>query len=929
MTFFKQGSPAVKAIQSPFALLFALVICPLSLVIADDETPQAATPAAASASKDGKEIAQPVSGASAAVAGQAAAAEAPRPKYPPHTVVLKDAKRVPETGSSLIPLYRKENQLFAEIGGQHLNKDFIVVISIAKGIGQAPLVGGFSWGFGDDWVWQFRKVDDQIRIIRRNVRFKAAPGTPEGQAVGLSYTDSVLFSLPTVTIGPQGGNVVDLNQVFMSDLPQISQVMPGFGFASNKSNYAAVKGFEENVEIQVAATYASSGFFELDSVADSRGATINVHYSISALPQTGYRPRLADDRVGYFLTVTKDYSNKTDDDRFVRYINRWDLQKADGSAQISPPKKPVIFWLEKTVPYKYRAAIRDGILEWNKAFEKAGYVDAIEVRQQPDNADWDPEDIRFNTFRWITADAGFAMGPSRVNPTTGQILDADIIFDDAFIRAWRDDYETFTPESIAELTGGPLDLQSYEKWFSAQRHDHSSQHCQHCELSIGRARDIAFGSVALAAKDAGKSEAEVEKLIIQGLKEVTMHEVGHTLGLRHNFKSSAIHALADVNNTEKTKDIGLTGSVMDYTPANIAPKGVTQGDFYSTTIGPYDMWAIEYGYKPIAGGSPEGEVAELKKIAARSGEPHLMYATDEDTRGIDPDPLSNRWDLGKDTLEFAKMRTDHIAGLWSTILTRMVKEGEGYEKARRTFGVLLAQYGVAVHFASRNVGGVYVSRSHKGDKDASPPFKVVEPQKQRDALTLLEEKVFSDKPFQFPPELLNHLAASRWWHWGTNTPLRTDYPVHETIAMWQERILMQLLSPLTLQRIYDSELKVAADQDAFTTAELIRRLTAVIFTEAEKMESGEYTERKPAVSSLRRNLQRSYLQRLSQIAMGNSSAPADVQSVSFAELKSLKDKLDKLLAGNVNLDTYTKAHFQESSNRIAKVLDARLTLSRP
>jgi hypothetical protein len=664
-------------------------------------------------------------------------------------------------------------------------------------------------------------------------------------------------------------------------------------------------------------------------VADSRGATINIHYSISALPQTGYRPRLADDRIGYFLTVQKDYSKKTDDDRFVRYINRWDLQKADPSADPSPPKKPIIFWIEKTVPFKYRAAIRDGILEWNKAFEKAGFVNAIEVRQQPDNADWEPEDINYNTFRWITASAGFAMGPSRVNPMTGQILDADIIFDSDFLQAWKNDYETFSPQSIAALTGGPLDLQSYAEWAKLQRHDHSSPHCMICQLSAGRSQDIAFGSTALLAKEGVQSEQEIEKLIMQGLKEVTMHEVGHTLGLRHNFKSSAMLTLEDINNPEKTKEVGLTGSVMDYSPANIAPKGVKQGDYYSTTIGPYDKWAIEYGYKPIAAGSPEGELAELKKIAARSGEPALLYATDEDTRGIDPDPLSNPFDLGKDTLEYAKLRTKMISELWPTILERMVKDGEGFQQARRTFGVLLAQYGRAVFFAARNVGGVYVSRSHKGDKDAPPPFKVVEPQKQRDALALLEEKVFSDKPFQFPPDLLNHLAATRWTHWGNRPPLRTDYPVHETIAMWQERVLMQLLSPLTLERIYDSELKVPADQDAFTTAELIRRLTAAIFSEAEKMDAGEYTERKPAVSSLRRNLQRIYLQRLSQIAMGNSSAPPDVQSVSFAELKSLKEKIDKQLASNVQFDTYTKAHLQEASNRIGKVLEARLTLARP
>ncbi len=171
---------------------------------------------------------------------------------------------------------------------------------------------------------------------------------------------------------------------------------------------------------------------------------------------------MADDRVGYFLTVLKDFSKKeTDDDRFVRYITRWNLEKADRNAEMSTPKEPIIFWLEKTIPFKYRKPIRDGILEWNKAFEKAGFYDAIEVRQQPDDAPWEPGDIRYNTFRWITAGAGFAMGPSRVNPTTGQILDADIIFDADFLQFWKQEYETFTPASVAMLTGGPIDLAEY------------------------------------------------------------------------------------------------------------------------------------------------------------------------------------------------------------------------------------------------------------------------------------------------------------------------------------------------------------------------------------------------------------------------------------------------------------------------------------
>lgn len=855
-------------------------------------------------------------------AATAPPAQPPASKYPPFAEVVKEANQV----NGLFTVYQKGNKLMAEIPSGHLNRDFIVLISIAKGIGQQPLLGGMSWGFGDDWIWQFRKVDDRILIVRRNVRFTAAKGSPEERAVDLAYTDSVLFSLPVITKSPGGADVVDLTQVFMSDLPQIGMLLPGFMFSEPKSQWANVKGFKDNLELEVAATYASGGAAQIDSVADSRGATINVHYSISLLPQTGYQPRLADDRVGYFLTAIKDYSRKTNDDRFVRYINRWDLRKADPSAELSPPVKPIIFWLEKTIPFAYRKPIREGILEWNKAFEKAGLANAIEVRQQPDNAEWDPEDINYNTFRWITSSAGFAMGPSRVNPMTGQILDADIIFDSDFLTFWKDEYETFTPEGIAQMTGGPLDLKTYQELARKRGMAGVRQGSACCELHGGLAREFAFGASMLAARSS--SPAEKEKMVMQGLKEVTMHELGHTLGLRHNFKASTFLTLEEVNDVTKTSQSGLTASVMDYAPANIVPQVATQGDFFSQTIGPYDIWAIEYGYKPLSGGT-EGEVAELKKIAARSGEASNAFATDEDTRGIDPDPLTNRFDLGKDPVTYAKQRAALITELLPKAIDEAVKDGDGYQQARRVFGILLGNYGSAMFFSARNVGGLYVNRSHKADPNGQAPFVVVEAARQREALDLLEQHVFNDKPFNFPPDLYNRLAGSRWSHWGTDVPLRPDYPVHSVIEMWQARILEQLLSPLTLERLHDSELKVAADQDALTVPELLQRLTNAIFAEVNKLPEGEFTNRKPAISSLRRNLQRYYLKRLGAIALGQAGGPEDCQTVAYAELTALQGKIDTALKANAKLDTYSKAHLEETSHRIKKIVDAHLSVASP
>ncbi len=515
------------------------------------------------------------------------------------------------------------------------------------------------------------------------------------------------------------------------------------------------------------------------------------------------------------------------------------------------------------------------------------------------------------------------MGPSRVNQNTGQILDADVIFDADFLRFWKEEYETFTPAGIAELTGGPLDLAGYKaELLKRPAHDHSMG----CELFHGMSRELAFGAAVVAARSS--SPAEREKMITQGLKEVTMHEIGHTLGLRHNFKASTLYTLDELHDPQKTRDTGLSSSVMDYCPTNLALKAGNQGDYFSSTIGPYDLWAIEYGYKPLGGGT-EGETAELKKIAARSGEPALAYATDEDTRGIDPDPLSNRFDMGKDPVAYAKLRAQLIGELWPKVIEDVTKEGDGYQQARRAFGIMLGNHGTAMFFASRFVGGLYVTRSHKGDANGQPPFVVVDAAKQREALGLVEEQVFSDKPFQFPPALYNHLAASRWNHWGTDVPLRTDYPVHEVIALWQERILSQLLSPLTLERLHDSELKVPADQDALTTAELLSRLTKAIYAEVDKLPEGEFTNRKPAISSLRRNLQRIYLKRLAALAISDSGAPQDCQTLAYAELTGLESRIGNLLKANPKLDDYSRAHLDETASRIHKVVDARLQLSKP
>ena len=384
-----------------------------------------------------------------------------------------------------------------------------------------------------------------------------------------------------------------------------------------------------------------------DGVIDYRGATVVIHYSLVKLPDAGYHPRYADDRVGHFLNATKDFGNADPDTNFVRMINRWRIEKADHSAKLSPPKHRMIWWVENTVPDEYRPYVQAGIEEWNKAFEPLGIRNAIEVRWQTEKDEFDPEDINYCTFKWITTNQTYAMSCLRSNPLTGEMIDGDVIFDAGFIKAYKKEYALLTGASANGMDAGepiavgeilspilaakkgfglpnPVGLGSKNfavrpaDWTELQsklRRRMSANGNAGCQYSCGMQYEM--GLAALAMADAGKSgpgEGLTEEFIGQGIKEIVMHEVGHSLGLRHNFKASTMLPADKLNDTEVTHKKGLVGSVMDYSPINIAPKGQKQGDYYTTTIGPYDYWAIEYAYKPIDG----NEEAELKKIAARA-----------------------------------------------------------------------------------------------------------------------------------------------------------------------------------------------------------------------------------------------------------------------------------------------------------------------
>jgi hypothetical protein len=418
-----------------------------------------------------------------------------------------------------------------------------------------------------------------------------------------------------------------------------------------------------------------------------------------------------------------------------------------------------------------------------------------------------------------------------------------------------------------------------------------------------------------------------------------MHEVGHSLGLRHNFKASILLKPEQINDTTVTHVKGLCGSVMDYIPVNVVPKGQKQGDYATTTIGPYDYWAIEFAYKPVMG----SEDAELKKIAARSPDPDLPFGTDDDF--INNDPQVNAFDLGSDTLAFGKTRMGMATALLKDLDKKVVKDGESWARLRTAFMTCINQFGNGAYLAAEYVGGQSVNRDFKGTDKARDPVTPIPGAKQREALKLLVDQILGDKAFQFSPALLRKLVTETWQDGAFFPYGGMDYPIYRLILSIQEIALDQCLDPGVLQRIQNQELQSEPGSNPLRVAEVFRSLSDGIFTELGTPPSGSAPF---AISTIRRNLQREYIKRLSSMVLGRkndsslygysyvifyggqSSPPPDAKNLARLHLDEIGRKIDSLVGRNdAKIDDTSLAHLKEIQFRIAKVLNANLSVNEP
>ncbi len=835
-------------------------------------------------------------------------------KGPKFAKVIKGFDKV----EGLFELYRDpaENKVFLAIRPGQFDQLYLCSITRTQGDGyffdSASLV---SIGRGSGtFPFVFQRVGKKVFFAHKNVYYRAEPDAAIRRAVDRGLSDSIIGvgSIEGQPHPETGAVLVDPSGFFIQDIALVSSFFSeylkkgSYRFDNDNSYFGALQNFPHNTEIDVVLHFESdSPQRDIPTLADTRSFQHIYHYSLSSLPESDFRPRLADDRVGHFTTLYQDYTSVLKDDPYVRYVERWHLEKAEPKFDRSPPKKPIVFWLENTIPPEYRDAVREGILVWNKAFEPLGFEGAIVAKQQPDDAEWDAADVRYSVVRWMVQPGrGYAVGPSRTNPFTGEIFDADIRISADFVR-----YAHLEFTELVDPVGREPAVAA------AMGHSRGL-----CDMADGLRQEAAFGWHLLAARTAaGGGEVDEKEFIRQLIVELVAHEVGHTLGLRHNFKGSTIHPLDALHDRRVTDREGISSSVMDYNPVNIAPEGQQQGEYYQTTLGPYDYWAIEYAYRPLEADSPASEQAQLAKIAGRVAAKELAYGTDEDalywTRGIDPSAA--RWDLRDDPIAHYRDQVALSQELWAKVEDKFEQPGERYQTLRRVFGWGFRPYWSGAGNVSRYIGGIYHYRDHVDD--GRLPLQPVPPARQREALDFLVEHVFGPDAFGWSPELLNKLAPERWvdFTWSVFDVPRIDYPIHDIVSSIQQQPLNRFYDPTLLSRLQDLELRYEGD-DTFGMVELFTGLRQSIWAE---LETGS------SIDSFRRNLQRAQLQKLIGLVLRPvPGTPEDARTLARADLQTIATQIETRLAGHA-LDAYSRAHLEETKARIEAALEAGLERS--
>jgi len=838
----------------------------------------------------------------------------------PFAEVTREAKRV----GGYLPVWTRDEKTWIEIPAALLDQPMFFASSVVGGMG----IGGLWPGMmGREHIVSLRRVGNNVLLVARNQRVRAPTGTTLARAVSESYSDSLLGVAPLAS-APQSGTgalLVDATVLLGGDINGTQTTLETlfrlpYALDRNSSGLERVRAQAEGLYVTMRNHYAIPKMpappatapgaalpnpgaqpNPPGSVPDARSMFLAYAYTLAPLPAQPMKPRMADARVGYFNSSFTNFGDDTQEGKRTHFINRWRLEKKDPAAALSEPKEPIRVVMDRNIPEVWRQPLREAAQEWNKAFEKAGFLNALSIEQQPADADWTTtEGVRMLAMRWFAQEGpgSTAVGPSQKDPRTGEILRAAVIIDENRVRIFRSRAGEGVPRWAEQLPPHAT---------LAQDHDHDL--CNYADVAFDEA---SFGFDLLVERGLlDPNSPEADRYIADALKSVTMHEIGHTLGLRHNFRASTAMTAAQLRDRAYTQTNGLSASVMEYNAQNLPLKGESVADYNMLTLGAYDYWAIEYGYREYA--SPDAEKPALKTLAARSErEPALAYATDQDLGNYDP--MINQRDMSSEPLDFAQRQIKLARELWERTTTRPLAADEDLTVYRRALSRVLNSMGASLPFAAKYVGGVYTSRAVAG---ANQPLLVPVPAgQQRAALAVLINEIFSSASFKFDPQVLSRLGVDHNEP-RANPQQGVDFSLPTAVLTLQRGALDTLMADGLAGRLADAEAKVADPHQLLTYSEVQTRLSKAVWSELAVGNKG-----KGDIDSLRRNLQREHVRRLaSGLVRTSATTAADVRAVHRQVAIKLRSQLQSAVAGKKR-SSLVQAHLEDSLQTLTEALKA-------
>ena len=606
------------------------------------------------------------------------------------------------TKSGLFRVHQIDDNLYYEIPPEALNVDMLWVIQISETTAGSSFAGMPA---GDRVVrWELRGDQVLLRDVHYDIR--ADSSDPINQAVKASNLAPIIRVFEVKAYGRDKAPVIDVSELFKKDVAEISPRRPlNAGAMDDKRTFIEeFKAFPRNINVRVLASFApgkhgGGG----DDGPESSGLTAVICHSMVKLPENPMKARRWDSRVGFFAEEFTDYSNH-DDHRAetVRYILRWRMEKKDPDAKISEPVKPIVFYVAREVPEKWKSYVKAGIEDWEPAFEAAGFTNAIIGKYAPDprdDPDWDVEDARISSIRWVPSEIENAFGPQVHDPRTGEILSADVRMYHNVQKLVRD-------------------------WYFVQ-----ASPCDSRAQTLPLPDDL---------------EGELIRFVVS-------HEVGHSLGFPHNMKASSSYNIEQLRNPEWTKKNGTAPSIMDYARYNyVAQPG--DGAALMPKIGPYDYFAVNWGYRQFA--KDADEKAELEKISkAQIDQPMLRFG--------DPNPevdsTQQTEDLGSNAVEATKLGLLNLKRVAKYLVKATSKPGKDYELLSDEYNALLGQWSREMGHVANVVGGVEEINLYYGDADRR--FFPNSPDYQQQAVSFLVDHAFSSPALFTGADIVGRLTA--------------------------------------------------------------------------------------------------------------------------------------------------------------------------